>query len=136
MPDNLSEYRKTLQMTEQQMQAEYDKSVLTLSGGALGISMTFLKDIVLTKGGIQGGCFLLMAWIFWGMSITCTLYSFYTSTLAFRKAIKQTDEGKIYSELQGGYFQLITNILNFSSGLLFLIGVIFIVIFTSYNIKY
>ncbi len=43
---NLAAYRQHLVDAEQQMQAEYDKAVLVLSGGAIGLSMTFLKDIV------------------------------------------------------------------------------------------
>jgi hypothetical protein len=133
--DPISEYRQSLLNSEQQMQSEYDKAVMTLSGGALGISMTFLKDFVL-QAGIQEGKYLIIAWIFWGLSIICTLSSFYSSTLAFRKAIRQTDENKIYSELQGGCFQWITNLLNASSGICFFLGVISFTVFAFYNIKW
>ena len=65
MPDfekQISDYRKGLQALEQKMQSEYDKAVMALSGGALGVSMTFLKDVVLNQG-VHGGNFLLWSWI-------------------------------------------------------------------------
>src|SRR5436190_21382140 len=95
--DQISDYRKGLLTLEQQMQSEYDKAILALSGGALGVSMTFLKDVVI-KQGVQGGGYLLTAWVCWGLSVTCTLFSYYTSAQALRRAVKQTDDRLIYLE--------------------------------------
>lgn len=131
--EQISEYRKGLQVLEQQMQSEYDKAVLALSGGALGISMTFLKEVV-AKQGILGGNYLLGAWICWGLSVTCTLFSFYSATHALRHAVKQTDDRLIYIELAGGKYDWITKILNFSAGLLFMLGVVSIVWFVKLNL--
>ena len=97
----IRDYRKSLQGVEQQMQSEYDKAIMALSGGALGISMTFLKDVVL-KQGVHGGFFLLAAWVSWGLSVSLTLWSFHTSAEAFRKAIRQTDDQTIYLQAAGG----------------------------------
>ncbi|HTL71657.1 MAG TPA: hypothetical protein VL863_00035, partial [bacterium] len=84
---NLTNYRQSLIAAEQAMQAEYDKGVLTLSGGALGISLVFLKDIVGTKSLLHGE-FLLLAWIFWGLSISFILASYFTSAKAIRRAVE------------------------------------------------
>lgn len=132
----ISEYREKLQALEQRMQSQYDKAVMALSGGALGISMAFLKDIALRQGAHQsvyGGGYLLAAWISWGFSVTCTLYSYYTSTLALQRAIKQTDEEKIHTTVVGGRFNIVTKILNASAGSLFMVGVIFLVVFVWKN---
>jgi hypothetical protein len=129
----ISDYRKTLQALEQKMQSEYDKAIMALSGGALGVSMTFLKDIVLDHG-VHGGNFLLWAWICWGASITATLFSFYTSGQALRRAVQQTDDDKIFGEIVGGKFNCITKILNFNAGVLFMLGVILIAVFASRNL--
>jgi hypothetical protein len=131
--DQISEYRKSLLTLEQQMQSEYDKAIMALSGGALGVSMTFLKDVVITQG-IHGGCYLLAAWLCWGFSVTSTLASFYTSSLALRKAVKQTDDRTIYLELLGGRYNRATKVLNAAAGLLFFAGVVSIVVFVAKNI--
>ena len=131
--DQISDYRKQLQTLEQNMQSEYDKAIIALSGGALGVSMAFLKDVVLNHG-VHGGNFLLWAWICWGASVTCILFSFYTSALALRRAIQQTDDRAIYLEIAGGKNNCFTKILNFAAGILFLSGVILIVFFASQNL--
>lgn len=131
--DQLSDYRKNLLTLEQQMQSEYDKAIMALSGGALGISMAFLKDVVITHG-IHNGGFLLAAWVSWGLSITSTLASFYTSATALRKAVQQTDDKTIYLQLVGGRFSLLTKVLNAAAGLLFLAGVVSIVVFVARNL--
>ncbi len=134
--DRLGEYRKGLQTLEQQMQSEYDKAVMALSGGAIGVSMTFLKDVVLNPGGqVRGGWFLLAAWICWGLSVGSTLYSFFTSACALRRAVRQVDENKIYKELVGGRSNTVTKMLNICSGLLFIGGIGFIVVFTGKNLR-
>lgn len=108
--------------------------MLTLSGGALGISFAFVKDFVGTNYIIQSNLFYA-AWFCWGISVSCALYSFLSSSLASRHAIKQIDSDKIYSQHPGGLLDIFTAILNISSGLLFLIGVVLITIFVSYNMS-
>ena len=115
------------------MQSEYDKAILALSGGALGVSMTFLKDIVV-KQGVQGGGYLLAAWVCWGLSVTCTLFSYYASTQALRRAVKQTDDKLIYLEHAGGRFNQVTKALNIAAGLLFMLGVVSIIVFVAHNL--
>lgn len=41
-----SEYRRMLLDLEQESIASFDRTVLYLSGGALGLSMTFLQNII------------------------------------------------------------------------------------------
>ena len=133
-PKQLDDYRSMLLGLEQQMQSAYDKAIMTLSGGALGITFAFLKDVADETALKNMGC-LLTAWILWGLSVTAVLASFFTSTLALRKAIHQTDGKLIYTEVVGGWFNRITSILNPLAGLLFFGGVIAIVLFVGRNIK-
>ncbi|MFO7535726.1 MAG: hypothetical protein R6X19_08620, partial [Kiritimatiellia bacterium] len=78
---------------------------------------------------------LLTAWLLWAFSVTAVLLSFFTSSLALRKAIRQTDERLIYIEAVGGWHNRLTSILNPVAGLLFLLGVIAIIIFIGGNVK-
>ncbi len=134
MDKHLEEYRNLLIVAEQKAQEDFDKTVLSLSGGALGISFAFVKDIVGNKP-IANSEFLLLSWIAWGLSVTSVLVSFYFSQQALRQAIQQVDAGEIYKQSPGGLFSRLTAILNAAGGLLFLAGVILMVVFVSYNLR-
>lgn len=66
---------------------QFDKAILTLAAGALGLSITFIKQIApVIKPGTK--CLLVGAWIGFGLSILLTLISFLTSQSACEKQIK------------------------------------------------
>lgn len=130
---SLREYRQWLVAAEQKSQDEFDKAVLSLSGGALGISFAFLKDIVGTQPLIQPA-FLLVAWTTWGLSILAVLASYYLSHLALRRTIAQVDDQSIYRTKPGGMFALFTAILNAAGAMLFVVGVCCITYFAGVNL--
>lgn len=132
--EDFSEYRKHLQAAEQKSQEDFDKTVLSLSGGALGISFVFLKDVIGPNPIVQPNI-LFAAWVSWGTSTFCVLASYYLSHLALRKAIKQIDSNTIRDEKPGGWFSTATAILNAFGALLFLIGVCCITLFANANLK-
>mgnify|MGYP006172313013 CR=1 FL=1 len=82
----MAAYRQSLIEAEKQGQDSFDKTVLSLSGGALGISFVFIKDII-GVGAIVLPHLLLAAWVCWALSMLAILVSFYTSNRALRKAI-------------------------------------------------
>jgi hypothetical protein len=129
----LDQFRQLVLSLEHKMQAEYDKSVLMLSGGSLGLSFAFLKDLI-GKQALNSPGWLLSAWICWGVSATFTLASFYTSARAMRKAVVQTDQQDIYVQRAGGWFDKATSIFNAAAGLLFLLGLVSIVVFVTHNL--
>lgn len=128
-----AEYRGLLTKTEQESQAEFDKTILALSGGALGLSFAFIKDIVGSEHVIHTS-FLLMAWIAWGFSSLAVLVSFFTSQLALRKAIRQLDGGNL-PKRPGGWFDKLTGGLNLSGLILFIVGLTAMIVFLKYNLK-
>jgi len=132
-PDAMAEYRKWLVAAEQKSQEDFDKTVLTLSGGALGISFAFLKDIVGPQPIVLSG-FLLAAWFAWAFSTFSVLTSYYLSHLALRRAIGQVDDGTIFKQPPGGVFACLTAILNGIGAVLFLIGVCCITVFAVANL--
>ena len=127
------DYRQWLVVAEQKAQADYDKTVLTLSGGALGISFAFVKDIV-GDNPIVHSSWLVMAWVFWALSTSAMLGSFFVSRLALRKAILQCDDGTIFCKPPGGFYTVLTRWLNGSGAILFLLGVCFMAAFVQTNI--
>ena len=46
MAEELDKYRTELLQTVQKLNESYDKIIITLSGGALGLSVIFLKDVI------------------------------------------------------------------------------------------
>lgn len=132
--DHLAEYRKWLVAAEQKSQEDFDKTVLSLSGGALGISFVFLKDVIGPKEIMLSG-FLLAAWLGWAFSTFSVLASYYLSHLALRRAISQVDEGTIYKQTPGGMYRCLTAILNATGAVLFLVGVCCITVFAGANLS-
>jgi hypothetical protein len=133
MDKNLKEYKDHLVAAQQKAQEDFDKTVLSLSAGALGVSFAFIKDIV-GAGPFDKPFFLLLSWILWASSITAVLASYFFSHLALRHSICQVNENKIYKEHPGGCYDIITAVLNIFGGLLFLAGVIAIIYFVSHNL--
>lgn len=133
MSDQTSEYRKTLIEIEQKIGEGYDKTLIALSGGALGVTITFIKDIV-GESEIKSECMALMAWVSWALSLTCLLSAFYFGTTAYRYAIKKLDKEELDSNNPGGIYSNITNALNLIGGLSFIAGVIFFVYFAYQNL--
>jgi hypothetical protein len=133
MDESLKEYRTFLISADQKAQEDFDKTVLTLSGGALGISIAFVKDII-GSNPIEVSWALVWAWINWAASLTCTLASFYLSQQALRKSVQQVDSGQIYQETPGGRFSKVTSITNGLGIVFFILGVVFIVLFAYRNL--
>lgn len=132
--DDLSEYRRHLQTAEQKSQEDFDKTVLSLSGGALGISFVFLKDVIGPNPVLDPGL-LFTAWVAWGSSTFCVLASYYASHLALRKTIRQIDLRTVRKERPGGMYSAVTAVLNAAGAVLFLVGVCAITLFANANLK-
>ncbi len=128
------DYRQHLVLAEQKAQEDYDKTVLSLSGGALGISFAFIEKI-LGPGNITSLSYLKCAWLLWGLSITAVLSSYFFSRLALRKAINQVDANEVAQVRKpGGWLAWLTEVLNVTSGLCFLVGVVLITTFATSNL--
>jgi hypothetical protein len=114
--------------TRQKSQDAYDKTVLALSAGALGVTISFVKEIV---GGHPVLLrLLLVAWICWGISCATVLYSHFSSVAAHNEAIAALDENR---EPNIGSDKA-TKILNLVSGALFLLGLLLFCVFAYINL--
>lgn len=109
----------------------FDKAILTLASGAFVVSITFIKDIIPniiphTK------YFLLFSWIAFGISIGVTLSSFLTSQHCCLKKIEKlncSNENTIVILPEDKW----TEILNWTSFIFFIIGIICIITFAGLN---
>jgi hypothetical protein len=133
MDKETQEYRTHLVEARQKAFEDFDKTVLTLSGGALAVSITFVKDL-LGPGALSYERCLLSAWVCWGVSVLTVLVSYYSSQLTLNRAINQIDSGT-RSSRPGGLFRVFTLTLNAVGGLLFLAGLILLIVFVSRNLE-
>lgn len=134
IPEDLKKYRDHLVLAEQKAQEDFDKTVLTLSGGALGISFAFITDVA-GDPPFKWPLLLFWAWVCWGLSAFSVLVSYFASHLALRRAIRQVDTGEIYTGKIGGAYDFATAVLNGLGAALFLSGVILIVAFAYLNLE-
>jgi len=116
-----------------------DKYILTLAGGALGLSLVFIKDIAPTPKAETIGV-LVGSWVSFCISILITLLSFLLSQKAIFKQIGIT-EGLISGKLDQNRkhpnpFRTATGILNWISMVSFIVGVILLITFAAINLSF
>ncbi len=122
-PQAWSSDRTQLVSLEQKSQEAYDKAVLILSGGALGLSLVVIKDYLTLRGG-GGSGLMALALLCWALSVSCILFSSASSRKALRSAIRQIDDGLPLAHLEE-LSNRIASRLRTGSGGLFLVGVAF-----------
>ena len=119
--EGLEDYRKHLLVAEQKAQEDFDKTVITLSGGGLGVSFAFVANVVHGKV-IVSPRLLFYAWSSWGASLAVVLFSYYLSIRALRKALRQAYAGSVYLQHPGGWVAKYIDIANTVGGILFFFG--------------
>lgn len=130
MADEQREYRTHLYQLAQKAQESFDKYVLALSGGALGISFAFTERF-LGAPPYRTQNLLIFAWIAWAVSILAILASFLSSSCALRKELAR-DNGS--GTVKRNWSDTITASLNAIGGLSFSIGVVLMAIFVLKNL--
>jgi hypothetical protein len=133
LPAHLLEYRKVLVAADQKGQEEIDKAILALSGGGLGVSLVFIKDVIGSNPLAMPGL-LMAAWVAWGVSTLVVLLSFHFSNLTIREGIRQIDSGTAYTHPFGGRYANWTQGLNGLGAGLFFIGVVCMTMFAFVNL--
>ncbi len=130
MNNEYQSYRDLLQELSVKSQEQYDKTVITLSTGALGLSFAFIKDVVDIKSANSIN-FLTESWICFTLSVLSVLLSFLASKYALDQAIIAEDNNE---EIKINRADLITTILNWLSSAFFIIGLVFIIVFVKLNL--
>jgi hypothetical protein len=136
--DPLRVFRQSLEQTYYQASRDYDKAVLTLSAGALGISIAFVRDLAPSPHPATK-VWLGSAWVFLGVSLLSTLISLLTSQYALRRSITQVDamirkDETATRERPGGRLGAVTRTLNICSALALVVGIFFLAKFALANI--
>lgn len=128
----LQKYRDILVEADHQASLNYDNAVMMLSGGALGISITFLKDIV-PNPLVATKILLYISWAAFAISLASILVSYLFSMASLRKTIRQVDNGTIYTQPIGGVATKLTEFLRILAALGFVLGVVGFVWFALSN---
>lgn len=134
LSEEMLQYRNWLVAADQKSSEAYDKAVMTLSGGALGLSLTFIKDIVKSSHPILLWS-LMSAWGCLTLSLAAILISMLSSQWALRKAIIQVDQASLPGATPGGGFAQATKTLNILAGSAFLAGITFLALFSISNYR-
>jgi len=129
--------RNLLIEAQQQSYQQFDKAILTLSSGGLGVSIIFLRDI-LPLEQITNYYFLIGSWMLFTISILSTLISFLTSQYAYSEQLRLIEE--YFQNKDSGApdkknrFAQITERLNVSAAVFFILAVVSTIMFVSLNI--
>lgn len=129
---DLENYRHLLEQRYSEVSGAYDKAIMTLSGGGLGVSIAFIKDISPNPAQCTT-VYIVLGWIAFAASIAAILLALLFSQYAIRGTIKQIDEDTIHQQYPGGGLARISRIFNILSGVFFVLGVVLIIIFVAMN---
>jgi hypothetical protein len=135
--DLYGETRRDLLTRQLSNSERYDGAILTLSTGALGISLTFIKDIVSVS---EAKCLaiLMASWWLFGLAIISTVISFLVSQAGINVQLEYAKQyyldGKDEYLTKTNRPAKATDVINYISGLLFVIGVLLTILFVSANL--
>lgn len=121
----LQVYRDKLIDAKIRSQEARDKAILTLSGGALAISFSFIDHFV--KSEPRFLFLLFSAWFCWAASLVLHIVSYHFGNKAFDWQIIQTDneiDGKDTAQVSKNIPDYIVSLINLTVALLFVFGVI------------
>lgn len=133
-PDGyLETYRDKIQELENASSEAFDKVIVTLSGGALAITMTLVGQVLPKHDALA---LIVIGWVLFALSLTLTLVALKTSQVAMRRQIDIIDE----VASRGGALDAHRNRANsFTAGLnnlalfAFITGMVLTVIFVAVN---
>lgn len=126
---NRNAWHAQLVSLEHMSQETYDRAVLTLSGGALGLSLVVVKDYLRLRGG-GGSGLMALALLCWALSVSCVLFSSVSSRKVRTSAIRRATDGAPSSPPAELSDRVATRF-GTVSGLLFLVGVAFFAVYVA-----
>ena len=137
-PDVYLRHRELLVTGDLQQSLAYDKHILTLASGALGLTRLFV-DKIAQKPVCWTFLLLIITWVSFAFSILSTLISYKTSQRAYRENCDNWDKfeaGKTAADevSDSSSWSKATSILNVLSMCLFVVGMFSFIIFASCNI--
>lgn len=134
------EYRKkTLEDIKSETE-NFDRYLLTLSSGALGLSLAFIKDIVPLGSAIRIP-WLITSWIAFLLCIVATLFSFQASIRALENTIPYLEDYYLkgnpdaFNKHLKSFWVKAIDCCTYSAMIFFLAGLVFTMMFVGVNIR-
>lgn len=119
-------FREWLVQAHHTASQDFDKAIMALAGGALGLSLTFVDDYAPNP---TDKWLLAVSWGLLALSLLVILVSYLTSQSALLAAIGRIDRDE---EARGGGW--LTPVLNWVAASALVVGVVFLVLFALYNL--
>jgi hypothetical protein len=128
------EERNALVQGEQKSAEQFDKGVLTLAAGALGISLVFLEKIAPhpTQASLK---YLCIAWLGFALSLGTILFSFLSSQFAYRRQRDILEDELLDKPKRRNGFAGATAMLNVFAIIAFTAGAVGLAWFSITNIR-
>lgn len=124
--ERLYDFRNQLLAAQADQSAQFDKTLIALSGGALGLTLTLTSMLEL-----KPGCLLVASWALFIFSLISTLFSFKASECQFRLDLKSVDKflrGESEIVLADNNWAAIVLVLNATSGASFVLATAFFMV--------
>ena len=112
---------------------QFDKNVLFIASGALGISFAFIEKVIPDLKHAVDSCFLISSWYFFAGVIFISLVAHFISIMANRWAINHDTDEKNYSHKRS-IWNTIIRALNILMIIGLLAGIILLISFVKLNI--
>lgn len=129
----LLEERRALTEAKRDGSTQYDKWLLTLAAGSIGLSIAFLRDIAGSEP--MHSWAVIVSWSFLAISIICTMISLHTSQAACQRNIEILDSRYLKDDsCKQNPFVVATFWLNISSLVAFVFGLVALAYFSFINI--
>jgi hypothetical protein len=119
-----------LRQAHHQASRDFDKAVMTLSAGALGVSIAFVNNVAPHS---TETIWLGAAWVAFAMSLLLILGSFLASQHALLYEMRLPTDASASRRI-GGVWGTATAVLNWTSAIALVKGVVALIIFALYNI--
>jgi len=126
--------REGLIDAEREAARSFDKAMITLSAGALALSIAFIRDIAPHPTKVL---LLYSAWGAFGGSLFLILLSFLCSQSGMRRQrhiLNECDEKGIDRRSLKNRWRKLISCLNWLSAIVFLVGVVFLAFFVGCNL--
>ena len=130
MEEEKDTYLEQLNKAYIESSSQFDKQILFIASGALGISLAFIKDIVKLDIATSKNL-LLLSWIFFGAVILICILSHYTSLKAINFKIENLYQKK---DKTSKLFDFFTKLFNILMILFLAAGLILLFVFIGINI--
>jgi len=112
---------------------DFDKLIIILAGGALGLTIPFLAD-ALEGTNITGRIWLVSSWICFIISLASILFELLFGIHAHNKAIKQIDIAGKRNETFGGIFAWLSEAAQIFATIFLILGLALLLVFAFYNV--